>query len=116
MILEGLVTTISDDGQVNLAPMGPVVDQEMTTLVLRPFQSSATLANLMDRPEGVFHVTDDVLLLAQSAIGTLDPLPEMFAAEEVAGQVVAGSIGGALTSDGDVQVTRAARTGCDSRT
>ncbi len=91
MILEGLVTTISDDGQVNLAPMGPVVDQEMTTLVLRPFQSSATLANLMERPEGVFHVTDDVLLLAQSAIGTLDPLPEMFAAEEVAGQVVAGA-------------------------
>ena len=91
MILEGLVTTISDDGQVNLAPMGPIVDPDMSTLVLRPFQSSATLANLMERPEGVFHVTDDVLLLAQAAIGTVDPLPEMFAAEEIAGQVVAGA-------------------------
>jgi beta-RFAP synthase len=91
MILEGLVTTVSGDGLVNLAPMGPIVDEEMSTLVLRPFQTSTTFANLVERPEGVFHVTDDVLLLARAAIGTVDPLPEMFAAEEVAGQVVAGA-------------------------
>ena len=91
MILEGLVTTISGDGLVNLAPMGPIVDGDMSTLVLRPYQSSATLANLMERPEGVFHVTDDVLLLARAAIGGVEPMPEMFEAEEVAGRVVAGA-------------------------
>ena len=91
MILEGLVTTVSGDGLVNLAPMGPIVDQDMSTLILRPFQTSTTFANLMEHPEGVFHVTDDVLLLARAAIGTVDPLPEMFPAEDVAGQVVAGA-------------------------
>jgi beta-RFAP synthase len=91
MILEGLVTTVSGAGQVNLAPMGPIVDDEMSTLVLRPFQSSTTLANLLEHPEGVFHVTDDVLLLARAAIGTVDPLPELFSAREVSGQVVAGA-------------------------
>ena len=91
MILEGLVTTVAGDGLVNLAPMGPIVDQDMSTLILRPFQTSTTFANLMEHPEGVFHVTDDVLLLARAAIGTVDPLPEMFPAEDVAGQVVAGA-------------------------
>jgi len=85
------VTTVSDEGEMNLAPMGPMVDEAMTTLVLRPFQTSTTFRNLMQRPEGVFHVTDDVLMLAQAAVGRIDPLPLMVDAEVVSGQVVANA-------------------------
>lgn len=69
MILEGLVTTLGPDGAVNIAPMGPIVDEGLTSFTFRPFRSSTTYANLRDRRQGVFHVTDDVLLIAQGAIG-----------------------------------------------
>jgi hypothetical protein len=69
LILEGVMTTQSKDGQVNIAPMGPIVDREMTKLILRPFTSSTTYRNLKATREGVFHITDDVLLLARGAIG-----------------------------------------------
>ena len=41
----------------------------MARFVLRPFHTSTTYHNLKARGEGVLHVTDDVLLLAQTAIG-----------------------------------------------
>ncbi|MBQ19033.1 MAG: hypothetical protein CMJ65_18150 [Planctomycetaceae bacterium] len=91
MILEGLVTTVSPSGELNLAPMGPEVDGSMSRFVLRPFQTSTTFSNLVERSEGVFHVTDDVLLLAHAATGTVVPPPETFAAEVVQGRVVAGA-------------------------
>lgn len=69
MILEGLVTTLGPDGAVNIAPMGPIVDEGLTSFTFRPFRSSTTYANLRDRRQGVLHVTDDVLLVAQGAIG-----------------------------------------------
>jgi hypothetical protein len=75
MILEGIVTTISADGLVNVAPMGPTVDDDpsrVSTLILRPFASSRTFQNLRAVGEGVFHVTDDMLLLARATIGELD--------------------------------------------
>ena len=75
MILEGIVTTISPEGELNIAPMGPVVDEAMSRLVLRPFRTSHTYRNLKHLGEGVFHVTDDVLMLAQGAIGTVQPMP-----------------------------------------
>ncbi len=84
------MTTVSPSGELNLAPMGPEVDQSMSRFVLRPFQTSTTFANLMERPEGVFHVTDDVLLLARAAIGTLSSPPETFPSEVVQGRVLAG--------------------------
>lgn len=74
MILEGLVTTRNADGTCNLAPMGPVLSDEeveanhITGFVLRPFTTSRTYKNLRRHGEGVLHVTDDVLLLAQAAI------------------------------------------------
>ena len=72
MILEGIVTTLSQDDVLNIAPMGPEVDSgsNLEQFVLRPYQTSTTYANLKARGEGVFHVTDDVLLLARTAIGT----------------------------------------------
>src|SRR5690349_1402875 len=88
MILEGLVTTINADGSVNLAPMGPVVDERMEQLLLRPFETSTTYANLRRMGEGVFHVTDDVELLARAAIGQLDALPPVRGAEAVDGYIL----------------------------
>ncbi len=93
MILEGIVTTISDQGAVNIAPMGPRVEIDactgaLTHLTLRPFRSSRTFGNLSAHGEGVLHVTDDVLLLARSAVGALDPLPPMRPAEQVRGWIL----------------------------
>ena len=69
MILEGIVTTIDDDGALNVAPMGPRIDDGMDRFVLRLFRSSRTFHNLEARREGVLHVTDDVLLFARAVIG-----------------------------------------------
>lgn len=91
MILEGLVTSLDSTGAVNLAPMGPLVDESMSHLVLRPFQTSQTFRNLATHPYGVFHVVDDVLLIAQSALHRLEHLPEMFPAAQVPGQVLKDS-------------------------
>jgi uncharacterized protein len=88
MILEGIVTTVGPDGVLNVAPMGPRVDATMTRLLLRPFRTAHTYRNLKQHGEGVFHVTDDVLLLARAAVGTFDPPPETFPAEHVRGRAL----------------------------
>ena len=88
MILEGIVTTKNADGSFNVAPMGPRVDESFTTLILRPFQTSQTYRNLKEHFYGVFHVIDDVQLLARAAIGSLNPLPETFPAETIDGFVL----------------------------
>lgn len=87
-ILEGIMTTINGDGGVNIAPMGPIVDADMTTLRLRPYQTSMTYQNLKRTGQGVFHVTDDVLLLAQAAVGQIDPMPTMSECTAVSGYVL----------------------------
>lgn len=74
-ILEGIVTTLNADGSVNVSPMGPIVDDALDRLWLRPFQTSTTYRNLKRTGRGVFHVTDDVELLAQAAVGQPNPLP-----------------------------------------
>jgi hypothetical protein len=77
VILEGLVTTLNADGSVNIAPMGPIVDEGPRHLILRPYQTSHTYTNLKRTGQGVFHVTDDVEMLAQAAVGEVDPLPRL---------------------------------------
>lgn len=92
MILEGVVTTLSPQGALNIAPMGPIVppDLDLSVFMLRPFKTSTTYRNLKARGEGVFHVTDNVLLLAQAAIGApLEPEPATRPAEKVAGSILA---------------------------
>ena len=89
MILEGLVTTVNADGSPHLAPMGPRVEADFSRFVLRPFPTSGTYRNLLAHPEGVLHVTDDALLIAKAALGAVDPLPAMRAAEKVKGFVLA---------------------------
>jgi hypothetical protein len=91
VILEGIVTTVCDDGRVNISPMGPRVDAQMRELVLRPYQTSTTYRNLKRTGQGVLHVTDDVELLAQAAVGTPDPLPELIPAESVEGWILQGA-------------------------
>ncbi len=88
MILEGIVTTLNGHGCINVAPMGPRVDAEMRTLLLRPFQSSTTYRNLKRSKCGVMHVTDDVLLLAKAAIGQLNEVPPTTPATRVDGVVL----------------------------
>src|SRR5437016_4332790 len=88
MILEGIVTTLSPEGTINIAPMGPLVTREMDKLILCPFQTAKTFRNLRAHGEGVFHVTDDVLLLAQAALGPVEPFPPVFAASRVLGYVL----------------------------
>src|SRR5262249_48354222 len=56
---------------------------------LRPFRTARTYANLLAHPEGVLHVTDDVLLLARAAIGALSPPPPLRPARVVRGLVLA---------------------------
>jgi hypothetical protein len=88
MILEGLLTTTDDAGQVNLAPMGPRWEEQPERLVLRPFRTSRTYANLRATGRSVFHVVDDVLLLARAAIGQLEPPPKMRSLPAGAGWVL----------------------------
>lgn len=89
MILEGIVTTVSPSGEVNIAPMGPRVEPDMRHFLLRPFPTAQTYRNLKAHGEGVLHVTDDVLLLAQSAVGKIDPPPRLVPAITVKGFVLA---------------------------
>ena len=91
MILEGIVTTVSEEGSVNIAPMGPQVELPMKRFLLRPFRTAQTYRNLKAHGEGVLHVTDDVLLLAKAALGPVEPTPDMFAANRVQGFVLQNS-------------------------
>ena len=88
-LLEGIVTTLNKDGTPNIAPMGPIVDANFDRLLLRPFRTSITYQNLKRTGEGVFHVTDDVELLAQAAVGQLDPMPSLLPAQVVEGVILA---------------------------
>ena len=94
MILEGLVTTTDPAGAMHLAAMGPQVDataaygHAIEQLLLKPFASSQTGSNLLRLPEGVFHVTDDSLLLARVVTGTLTGPPASRPATAVRGWVL----------------------------
>lgn len=69
MIIEGLLTTTTSDGSPHVAPMGPVVDEDLQSWTLRPFASSTTFRCLQANPHCVFHVVDDVLPVVQAALG-----------------------------------------------
>ena len=89
MILEGIVTTLNEDGSPNISPMGPEVDTPLTRFVLKPYKTSRTYQNLKRTGEGVLHVTDDVELIARAAINQFDRLPATFTVEAVKGVVLA---------------------------
>jgi hypothetical protein len=83
-LIETVVTTTGRDDVVNCAAMGVRWGEQ--ELVFWPFHSTRTLKNLRLRGEAVVHLTDDVLLFVQSALG--HPRPAMRAASVVAGSVI----------------------------
>jgi hypothetical protein len=88
VIVEGVATTWDANGVVNVAPLGPLVAERPPShwkgLLFRPFPGSKTYANLKAVGEGVFHLTDDVLLVARSAVG--DVMPETVPTERLSGR------------------------------
>ncbi len=72
-VLEGLVTTLDANGAPHLAVMGPRINFAEKKMLLRPFPTSQTCVNLCRHSQGVFHIHDDMLLYALSAIGKNAP-------------------------------------------
>jgi uncharacterized protein len=66
LILETIVTTVAEDGRVNVAPMG--VEWGDETIVLKPFLETATYRNLTATRAAVVNLTDDVRVFARAAI------------------------------------------------
>jgi hypothetical protein len=91
LVLEALVTTLDAAGAIHVAPMGPHVQPDLRRFLLRPFPTSQTYRNLLAHPEGVLHVTDDVLLLARAAIGQIHEPPPHRPAAVVRGFVLTGA-------------------------
>ncbi|HEX5386682.1 MAG TPA: DUF447 domain-containing protein [Gemmatimonadales bacterium] len=77
LIIESIVTSMDPAGTVNFAPMG--VEWGEDVIVLKPFLETTTFRNLRATGAAVVNTTDDVLLFAQSAIGS-----PRFAAEPAA--------------------------------
>ncbi|HEY3391805.1 MAG TPA: DUF447 domain-containing protein [Lacipirellulaceae bacterium] len=87
-LLEGVVTTLNSDGSPHIAPMGPIVGRNFERLLLRPFRTSVTYQNLKRMGQGVLHVTDDVELIAHTAVGRLESLPQLRPADAVEGVII----------------------------
>lgn len=75
MIIEGILTTLNDDGRPNIAAMGATIDEDQIgpdglwkSFQLKPFESSRSHHNLKCRPHGVFHLLDNAELLARAAL------------------------------------------------
>jgi hypothetical protein len=83
-LIETVVTTTGRDGVVNCAAMGVRWGEE--ELVFWPFDATRTLRNLRGHGEAVVHLTDDVLLFAQAALGR--PRPAMRPATTIDGSVI----------------------------
>jgi len=90
-ILEGVCTTRNADQTTNIAPMGPIVHGDMESLVFRPFQTSTTYRNLKRTGCGIFHITDDVDLIARAALSRLDIALELIPAKMVDGMSLANA-------------------------
>ena len=71
MILETIVSTMDTQGRTNFAPMGIALEGER--VLLRPFRTAVTWANLQETGEGVVNFTDDVLLFARCAVESCQP-------------------------------------------
>ncbi len=83
-LIETVVTTTGSDGVVNCGAMGVRWGEE--ELVFWPFDTTRTLKNLRLQGEAVVHLTDDVLLFVEAALG--HPQPAMREARVVAGSVI----------------------------
>ena len=66
VIIESIVTTVDEDGRVNIAPMG--VEWAEDVIVLKPFLETATYRNVTATRSAVVNLTDDVRVFARAAI------------------------------------------------
>jgi hypothetical protein len=85
VIVETIVTTLSPEGDVNVAPMG--VEWGEDTLVLKPFLETATYRNVVANGAAVINLIDDVRVFARAAIS--NPVYPTFDAMTVPGVVLA---------------------------
>ena len=83
-LIETVVTTTGSDGVVNCAAMGVRWGEE--ELVFWPFDATRTMRNLRLHGEAVVHLTDDVLLFVQAALGR--PRPSTRPASAIDGSVI----------------------------
>jgi hypothetical protein len=83
-IIETVVTTLNPDGSVNCGAMG--VEWGAERIVIKPFRGTRTLRNLRAGGAAVVHLTDDMLLFSQAALG--DPHPPTHPAAAVEGAVL----------------------------
>jgi len=83
-IVETVTTTINPDGTVNCAAMGVEWGDEV--IVIKPFRSTRTLRNLQATGAAVVHLTDDILLFADAALG--DPQPPTRPTATIDGAVI----------------------------
>jgi hypothetical protein len=83
-LIETVVTTTGGDGVVNCAAMG--VRWGAEELVFWPFDATRTLRNLRGHGQAVVHLTDDVLLFVEAALG--HPHPAMRPATAIDGSVI----------------------------
>jgi len=86
-IRESIVTTISQSGEVHIAPLGIIAEGD--GWVIAPFRPSVTLDNLLQSPVAVVSYTDDVRIFAGCITGRKDwaltpvencPVPRLSAA------------------------------------
>jgi uncharacterized protein len=70
MIRETILTTISGDGRVHIAPIGIIADGD--GWIIAPFRPSTTLDNLRAVPFAVANYSDDVRIFAGCLTGHLD--------------------------------------------
>jgi len=67
MIRETIVTTVSAEGKVYIAPLGLIAEPSSEGWIIAPFKPSTTLDNLRANPYAVANFTDDVLVFAVSS-------------------------------------------------
>lgn len=89
LVLEGIALTTAPDGSPHLAPMGPMVDRDLRSFRLRPYHTSQTYQNLKRTRALVFHVVDDVTLLARAAVGEIDTPPPLVPTPSGGGWILA---------------------------
>jgi uncharacterized protein len=83
-LIETVVTTTGSDGAVNCGAMGVRWGED--ELVFWPFDATRTLRNLRVHGEAVVHLTDDVLLFVEAALG--HPRPPTRPATAIDGSVI----------------------------
>jgi hypothetical protein len=82
------LTTLDEDGSTHVAAMGAEFGEDFACLVLRPYQTSHTFHNLQRTREGVFHVTDNVEMIAQAVVGQWTSPPRQRPAPVIRGMVL----------------------------